>query len=305
MAPPSPALIARLDALDRSTDHAARLARDPLGLVWRTDDPVDAEISAIVASQLAFGRVDLFLPVIARVLDATRDDGGPAAFTRRFDDARAARLADASYRWNRPDDFVALFHTLRAVLERFDGVGSLFRPGPARESLGGAIDALRALAPADVSRGFRTWLAHPAEGSACKRWSMLMRWMVRRDAPDLGVWTHLSAGDLVYPMDTHVFRIATFLGLISRKTADWRAAEDLTSAMRHAAPDDPVRYDFALAQLGISGACRGARVPDVCAACPLDGACAAPELNPTAGATPAADVPLPTSRRTARRGTAS
>jgi adenine-specific DNA glycosylase len=40
-------------------------------------------------------------------------------------------------------------------------------------------------------------------------------------------------------------------------------------------PTDPVKYDFALARLGILGACPSRQDPDHCAACPLSPACQA------------------------------
>jgi uncharacterized protein (TIGR02757 family) len=238
-------------------------------------EPADAEITAVLAAMLAFGRVDLFLPVIARAVGHMDRFGGPAAFARDFDEVRAAALADVTYRWNRPADFVLLFRTLRTVLERHGSLGALFRPGPAATSLGGAIETLRAFAPDDAPRSFRTWLPHPREGSACKRWLMLMRWMVRRDDVDLGLWTHLSPRDLVIPLDTHVSRIARFLGLTRRTDAGWRTAEEVTAALRELDPDDPVRFDFPLAHIGISGGCLGYREPSVCAGCPIDAACRA------------------------------
>lgn len=243
----------------------------------RYADPADVEIAAVVASQLAFGRVDLFAPVIARALDATDRFGGPAAFTRAFDAERAAALSDVTYRWNRPADFVLLFRTLRTALARHGSIGALFAPGPARESLGGAITTLRALAPPAPTRGFLTWLAHPDDGSACKRWLMGMRWMVRRDGVDLGLWTHLHPRDLVIPLDTHVMRLSRFLGFTTRNDAGWRTAEEVTGALRRLDPEDPVRFDFALAHLGISGACRGFRDAAICAGCALAPLCRAPD----------------------------
>jgi uncharacterized protein (TIGR02757 family) len=264
----------------------ANLARDPVRFPRAYRDRADVEVAAVLAAQLAFGRVDLFGPVIAHVLAILDSFGGPAAFVTGFDDRRAAALAGIQYRWNRAEDFVLLFRTLQAVYARHSSLGALWVPGPAAASLGGAIDTLRALAPAEQTRGFRTWLAHPADGSACKRWLMLLRWMVRRDGIDLGVWDHLSPGDLVIPLDTHVMRLAGFLGLTTRTDASWRTAEEVTAALRRLDPADPVRFDFALAHLGISGACRGHRDAEVCPTCPLDAVCRAPATG-TAPPTPA------------------
>jgi endonuclease III len=77
------------------------------------------------------------------------------------------------------------------------------------------------------------------------------------------------------PIDTHVFRVARFVGLTERRTADWRTAVEVTEGLRRFDAADPVRFDFALAHLGISGACRGFRDAEVCPGCPLDAVCRA------------------------------
>jgi endonuclease III len=93
---------------------------------------------------------------------------------------------------------------------------------------------------------------------------------------DLGAWRGaVPPSALVVPLDTHVHRVARCLGLTRRADASWRTAEEITAALRRVDPDDPVRYDFALCHLGMSGACPARRDPRRCAACPLAGACRA------------------------------
>jgi uncharacterized protein (TIGR02757 family) len=107
-------------------------------------------------------------------------------------------------------------------------------------------------------------LADPAGGSACKRWMLFLRWMVRRDAVDPGGWEAVGARRLVIPLDVHIKRICTRLGLTRRRQADLRTALEITDAFRCIEPDDPVKYDFALARLGIR---RDADVGDFLATC--------------------------------------
>ena len=128
-----------------------------------------------------------------------------------------------------------------------------------------------------LPRGLRYMLPHPASGSACKRWCMFMRWMVRAphagpDGTDLGIWSG-SPARLVIPLDTHVLRLARFLRLTRRTDGSWRTALQVTDALARITPDDPLRYDFALAHLGISGQCRGGFHPDVCPSCDLRPVC--------------------------------
>jgi uncharacterized protein (TIGR02757 family) len=98
--------------------------------------------------------------------------------------------------------------------------------------------------------------------------------MVRgEDGIDLGLWRHVSRGHLLIPVDTHVARIAAYIGLTRRRSPTWAMAEEITSALRALDPEDPVRYDFAICRLGILDACPRRRDPVKCAACPLQPVC--------------------------------
>ncbi len=98
----------------------------------------------MLAAMCAYGRVDLYGPVLERILAHADLRGGPAtlATTFRSDDADA--LAEVRYRWNPPEDFQALLRLLGGVLRDHGSIGALFVPGPLAESLAGAIDVLRA-----------------------------------------------------------------------------------------------------------------------------------------------------------------
>jgi uncharacterized protein (TIGR02757 family) len=67
----------------------------------------------------------------------------------------------------------------------------------------------------------------------------------------------VAPSQLVIPVDTHISRICTYLGFTRRTSADWRMAQEITAALRHLDPTDPVKYDFSLAHLGISEKCSG------------------------------------------------
>lgn len=296
--PASPALKPRLEALLAQTDLPARIAADPIRFPRRYRSVDDVEVAAVFAALFAFGRVELFGAVLEELFRRMDSAGGPAAWVDRYDGG----VDGLYYRWVRDTDIDALAHTLRRAREG-GRLGRLFPPGDAAATLEAGLGALRAFGPSAPSRAFAAWFPSPSAGSACKRWCMLLRWLVRHDAVDLGVWTHLSPRQLVVPLDTHVFRVARFLGFTTRATPGWRAAVDVTTALRRFDPGDPVRYDFALAHLGISGGCLGHRDALVCSGCPLDAVCRAP--SGSSPATPAAAARPPGAAGRARRGTAS
>jgi uncharacterized protein (TIGR02757 family) len=105
----------------------------------------------------------------------------------------------------------------------------------------------------DYPERTRKHISSPAKNSACKRLTMFLRWMVRKDnnGVDFGIWKKIKPSQLVCPCDVHVDRAARKLGLITRKQTDWHTAVELTENLKILDPSDPVKYDFALFGLGV------------------------------------------------------
>ena len=153
---------------------------------------------------------------------------------------------------------------------------------PLRTALTAFATELREAPPARIilaergGRGMRHLCPDPAAGGAAKRWNLYLRWMVRGpDGVDLGIWRDVPTSALVVPLDTHVARVASRLGLTRRRDLSWRTAEEVTAALRTVDPGDPVRFDFALCHLGMSGGCPPRRSVERCDACALRDGCRA------------------------------
>ncbi|RXJ79694.1 TIGR02757 family protein [Arcobacter sp. F2176] len=86
--------------------------------------------------------------------------------------------------------------------------------------------------------------------AAYKRWFMYLRWMVRKDNLDMGLWSGVSSEDLLMPLDTHTFNVSNKLGLISRNNCDLYASYLLTKKLKQFDKNDPIKYDFALYRIG-------------------------------------------------------
>jgi uncharacterized protein (TIGR02757 family) len=126
--------------------------------------------------------------------------------------------------------------------------------------------------PSASQPGVGYFFPRPSKGSGCKRLNLFMRWMVRRDALDLGVWRRVSPSRLIVPLDTHVIRVSRCLRLTRYASPGWRMASDITASLRRLDPDDPVKYDYALCHLGMMNAC-GFMHPQRDTQCPLRGVC--------------------------------
>ena len=269
-----------------------RLDSDPLAFAHRYEDPGDREVVAFLSASLAFGRVASIQASIARVLAALGPN--PALFLETWDERPIPGLKHFVHRWvtrNDVEDFLrkvksardahgSLRSALRIVRRRREDYAAAlstfyenlrFLPVSGARPLSGAPQAPRA----HFSRGLSFLLPSPAGGSACKRAHLFLRWMIRTEDFDLGLWTggRFTPSRLLLPMDTHVHRISTYLGLTRRKTADLAAAREATAWLRRFAPEDPVAYDWSLSRLGILAECVREKTRRHCERCAVRPVC--------------------------------
>jgi uncharacterized protein (TIGR02757 family) len=271
----------RLDRLYHSF-NCVDSATDPIQLVRRFDDPADREVAGFIAAALAFGRVASVLQSIERVFSVM--GRSPASYVRAFDPRQQAReLTPIVHRWTKGEDLTALVLILQRML-RSGSIEAFFLEGYAsrERDVSAALESFSTramqtdLAPAYGNRkprpGVAYFFSRPSCGGACKRLNLFLRWMVRHDSVDFGIWKKVSTSKLVVPLDTHVIRVGQCLRLTRYSSPGWRMAADITAALRELDPDDPVKYDFSLCHLGMADQCGFNRAQGD-TQCPLRGLC--------------------------------
>lgn len=250
------ALRGYLDGLVRRFEQPAFLDEDPISIPHGFDDPRDQEVIGLFAALLAWGRRKTILDKMADLCE--RMSYRPFQFVYDFssDSASERILADFCHRTFQPTDALWLTSNLSRLLRAHGSIERIFTRNmvegdvaTAIEGFSTAVMTVNALTPARLQKH----LARPSTGSACKRLTMYLRWMVRPGPVDFGIWSSVTAADLVLPLDVHSGRQARALGLVSRPTNDWRAALELTAACRELSPEDPARYDFAFFGAGAYG----------------------------------------------------
>ncbi len=274
--------------LDRlyATRSATHLANDPLSFCHRYDDPGDREVAAVIASSFAYGGITVILRSLESIF--ARLGRSPRSYVMAFDpQAGMADFSGFRHRFHDGRDLCALLWAVRCMIENSGSINDFFLRfhSSAGKDIGSALDGYtRAVLAFDyrpVFGGpeipersyFRFFFPTPMAGSACKRLCMWLRWLVRpADGIDLGLWKGIRPAQLVIPVDTHIQRISGYLGLTRRRQADWRMATEITEALRRLDAEDPVKYDFALAHLGISEKCNGSD-PTLCRSCTIAGIC--------------------------------
>jgi uncharacterized protein (TIGR02757 family) len=241
-----------LDKLHRRFHRREFVSPDPLEVLYNYDVVEDREIAGLIASCLAYGRVAQILKTVVAVLEVM----GPSP-RRYIESARLARLrrdfSGFKYRFTTEQEMIALLRGAGGMARRH---GSLDRCmahllGQNEDDPQAALCAFSAELNRHADRACTSLAPDPAQGSACKRLNLYLRWMVRRDEVDPGGWTSLDPAQLTIPLDTHMHRICRAMGLTQRNAADLKTAQEITDAFRAIAPRDPVKYDFAITRIGI------------------------------------------------------
>jgi uncharacterized protein (TIGR02757 family) len=216
-------------------------------------------------SALSYGRVELFMPVIEKILSAMGKS--PHEFLLEFNVKKHGRFFEGiSYRFQSTNDLLCLLNILGNMLRRHKSLKGLFMSHFNKDSpdighaLAGMVDnmlnvntklAFGQKTDHSHTRGLVHMLPSPLKGSACKRLNLFLRWVVRDRDIDLGIWRGVPKNKLVIPLDTHIMAVSRRLGLTGKKTASWNAALEITSALKAIDPEDPLKYDFPLCHTGM------------------------------------------------------
>ena len=273
-----------LDRLCREFDWTQRVGQDAIQFPLRYTDPADIEVGGLFAACMAYGRVDLFGRQVDLVLDRMGDS--PARFILGFDLEKHRRtFAGFRYRFNRERDVLAFCLAAQRILARHGSLGAFFLEGwkPGDVHVGPAVERFAAgfreqdfsavFPRGRLSYGFTHWFPLPSTGGACKRLHLYLRWMVRREPPDFGIWRDVPSSALLMPVDTHIENMARSIGLTRRRSRNAAMVEEITAGLRRLDPDDPVKYDFALCHKRMSGQCLNRRDAEVCAPCGFRSVC--------------------------------
>lgn len=267
--------------------HRSYLSPDPLEVVHRFEHPRDKEIVGLLASTLAYGKVELILKSIDYII--SRMDNDPYSFILSYDPYKdGKKFSDFLYRFNSGEDIACLFYFMKQMLEGYGSIQAFFMEGYHDEdsNIKAALQSfVERVLSLDASpyygqsllpkkAGLRFLFPSPDNGSPCKRLNLYLRWMARQnDGLDCGLWDKIPPKKLIIPLDTHIARLSTYIGLTKRKSHNWKMAEEITESLKMLDPEDPIKYDFALCRLGILKKCPKKKESKKCTKCPIEGIC--------------------------------
>ncbi len=205
------------------------------------------EYISLICSLFAYGNANQIVKFLSS-LDFSLLD--------RNEDKIKKELSKSYYRFQNPKDVTEFFITLKRLKEN-SSLKNIFLEGYEKEhkTIDGIKEIIKEIYEINSysSKGYTFLIGQiPQKNpkSPYKRWNMFLRWMVREDNIDFGLWKEVDKKDLIIPLDTHTFNVSLKLGLLNRKTYDYKAAVLLTETLKTFDPNDPVKYDFALYRIG-------------------------------------------------------
>jgi uncharacterized protein (TIGR02757 family) len=209
---------------------------DPIIIAKEYND----EYAALIAALFAYGNVKAIIKFL-RSLDLKNFNSN-----------------NAYYRFQTKKDVEEFLKTIKLLKEKFS-LNKLFLKG--YEKTKNPIDGIREIIKTIykinpyTSKGYEFLIGkippNKTKGvSPYKRWNMFIRWVVRNDDLDLGLWEGVEKKDLIIPLDTHTHKVSLKLGLINRKSYDLHSAILLTEKLKEFDKDDPLKYDFVLYRIG-------------------------------------------------------
>lgn len=247
----------KLDYHYRAFDKS-RISPDPIEFPHRYSNFYDIEISAFLSSIFAYGRIEQIQKSLILLHDLMENQ--PYDFIKNYSFADGIKLFENFvHRFYKPEDVAQLFHILRIVYDNYESLNKLFllyyfaEDKNLKNAISFFSNNLKSLlrTKQGISSGLKFMFPDPIRGSACKRMNLFMRWMVRKDEIDFGLWKEIPPNKLVIPVDTHIAKICKELKLTKSKNVSWKMAEEITNNLAKFNSKDPVKYDFALCHIGM------------------------------------------------------
>ena len=246
----------KLDHHYKAFDRA-KLEPDPLQFPHLFEDERDIEVMAFIASVFAYGNVKQIINSLNTFLLIAKNQ--PYEFISNIS-ANNNLPINFVHRFYSSKDIHHLFQLLNIVYAELGSLQRLFlyvykdSDPNTKNAITNFSNYFLQKAQSEfgtLSRGLKFMFPLPEKGSACKRMNLFLRWMVRKDELDFGLWNEIPTSKLIIPVDTHVARICRQLKLTQRTNVSWQMAAEITNNLKKFDPNDPVKYDFAICHIGM------------------------------------------------------
>lgn len=238
----------QLEKIYKEYNKVEFISPDPLEYLYKYRENLDVEFVGFIAAAFAFGRVSQILKILDLIF--TKLGANPQKFIMNTTEPELKKMFSGfKYRFVKEGELICTLINLQKVYEQYDSLESCFHSCYKEDDENLAATILRFIDKLNCGGNYLVPKVNTK--GACKRINLFLRWMVRDDQVDLGLWKTIPASKLIIPLDTHIANISKQFGFTKRSTADMKMAIEITNAFKFLSPTDPIKYDFALTRFGI------------------------------------------------------
>ena len=231
------------------------IENDPISIPHKFSKKEDIEIAGFIAATIAWGQRKSIIKNATRIIDLM--DNSPYDYLLNAKESDLRKFHCCIHRTFNGDDCIYFLKSLKNIYLNYGGIEQCFINSiKDNDDVRFAILNFRNIF-FELAHLHRTQkhFSNPEKKSTTKRLNMYLRWMIRNDGRgvDFGLWESIKPSQLFIPLDVHVGNVSRGLGLLERKQNDWDAVVELTNKLKEFDAKDPVKYDFALFGIGVSG----------------------------------------------------
>jgi len=209
----------------------------PISIPHKFKNFYDIEISAFLTSIISFGRRDIIFNKCDQLMKLMNNK--PYGYVMNGD---FGNLKGFKHRTIKDTDMMYYMRSLRYIYSNYGGL-EIFFTNDIRNSL---IRFWKIFFSLEHEQRCEKHISNVEKNSAAKRLNMFLRWMVRDDEIDFGLWKNIDKSKLYIPLDAHVGNVSRELGLLTRTQNDWKSVVELTNNLKKMDSQDPIKYDIAL-----------------------------------------------------------
>jgi uncharacterized protein (TIGR02757 family) len=265
----------QFDEIAEQFNHPDFLQTDPILFCYRFSKREDIEIIGYIASMFSYGNVASIQNFLEKLLMGLNDSP-----YQKIKNEDLSFLSNIYYRFQTNKDIHIFFQGLQALLKsstslEFYFLDNSYSTQERIQSFQNKFTStiLNITGEKKLSNGLKFLIGSGTKNSANKRYNMFLRWMVRDTFPDFGLYKTFQKKNIVFPLDTHIVKLAKILGLSNAKTINAKMAREITENVKQINSEDPLLYDFPLSRLGILKICKTKYVKEICNTCVLKKMC--------------------------------
>lgn len=233
--------------------NSSFISDDPIQIPHSFRNPRDIELSGFFTAIISWGQRKTIINNAKRMMELM--DYSPYDFIVNGSTSDFKSLYQFKHRTFNGDDFIFLVNRIKKLLQDYNTLETIFfgsiNEKPKILTVEDALNNFRRLIFSEGDNRTSKHIASPLKNSACKRLNMFLRWMVRKDEIDFGIWSAISPSNLLMPLDIHVINSTKRLDILPNLKSNWQGCNELTNVFKEIHPEDPVVFDFALFGLGV------------------------------------------------------